>query len=221
MLDVLPVSFFGVRVGLEFTQFLGGFGFLQTYDSADAPYDDKTREDEASFRAHGSIGTHFFVEPSLQFKFGPLALRSKWSFERYDLALGDADSDGIEDTVFYDAPSDALVGNGRFVWSNETTALFLRGKLVLGLQYTSVHPLYGPENFGGVLPENPRQTDHRRIGPLFAWSFNTREFGGFNRPTALLILGHYLNHPYREGWSSPYVLLGFGFGMDFLKPHKG
>jgi hypothetical protein len=55
-----------------------------------------------------------------------------------------------------------------------------------------------------------------RVGPLVAFSFNTKEFGsGFNKPTVLANVAWYLDHPNREG-GVPYVLLGFAFSSDLL-----
>lgn len=220
VVEVQPLSIFGVRAGVEYAHYAGTFGFVQSYDSPEAAYDDQTRAEEATTRAQPAEGAHLFIEPSLQYKFGSTAIRSKWSLDHYRLNIGDADENGVADAVFYDAPLDTLVANGGWVISNETTLITVRGKLALGLQYNAVHPLYNAASFGGELPAVMPQTGHRRLGPLIAWSFNRREFGGFNRPTVLLLLGHYFEHPYRTAWSKPYVLFGFGFGLDFLRPSK-
>jgi hypothetical protein len=73
------------------------------------------------------------------------------------------------------------------------------GRLIAGLRYSAVFP--GTES------------SHHRLGPIVAWSFHTRDYTGFNKPTLLAIFGWYLDHPNREG-ALPYMLLGFSFTSD-------
>jgi hypothetical protein len=69
-----------------------------------------------------------------------------------------------------------------------------------------------------ALPASPRAsaaTATCASAPIVAFSFNTREYSSFNKPTLLAIVNWYLDHPNREG-ALPYVLIGFSFSSDFL-----
>ena len=77
-------------------------------------------------------------------------------------------------------------------------------------------PIYGKDQFGATgEPAGFAGNSHMRLGPIVAFSFNTREYSSFDKPTLLAIVNWYLDHPNREG-ALPYVLLGFSFSSDFL-----
>jgi len=194
LIDFQPIGVFNLRLGYEFINYFGTQGYLQSSPDGDARYSDDTREDNED-NAYSTKGHHYFAEPTIQMKVGKIAARSKFGFEYWALDLH------RDDDYFYDATLDTMVPVEKLVWTNDSDLLFISGQLTLGLRYSAVFP--GTEQ------------SHMRLGPLFAWSFNTDDYTSFNKPTLLVILGWYLNHPNRVG-PVPYALVGFAFSMDFL-----
>jgi hypothetical protein len=74
--------------------------------------------------------------------------------------------------------------------------------LAVGARFSGVFPGYGNQQM--------------RLGPVFSWSFTTKEYTTFNKPTLLAIVQWHIIHQSRKG-PIPYVLLGFSFSSDFLK----
>jgi hypothetical protein len=193
LVDFQPIAIFDLRLGYEFIDYFGTLGYLQSFPVSDADYDDDTLEKNKA-NAYATKGHHYFAEPTLQMKVGEIVARSKVGFEYWDLDLHQ------DDKYFYDATLDTLVPVKKVVWTNDTDLLYMSGQLTLGLRYSAVFP--GTDQ------------SHMRLGPLFAWSLNTDDYTSFNKPTLLVILGWYLDHPNRMG-AVPYMLVGFSFSMDF------
>jgi hypothetical protein len=196
LLDFQPIAIFNLRLGYEFINYFGTQGYLQSFPASNADYDDDTMKKNKE-NAYSTKGHHYFAEPTLQMKVGKIAARSKFGFEYWDMDLHK------DDKYFYDATLDTLVPVKKLVWTNDTDLLYMSGQLTLGLRYSAVCP--GTDQ------------SHMRLGPLFAWSFNTNDYTSFNKPTLLVILGWYLDHPNRMG-AVPYTLVGFSFSMDFMTP---
>lgn len=214
--DIQPVALLNVRAGYEYMRFFGGFGYLQSFD-APALLDDGTSPFEKSIRDandeaglnYVTSGHHLFVEPTFQIKVKKVAVRSKTAIERWQMALDDMDGDGTQDTVFYDATLHTLVPASGFVIANDSDLLYASGKhLTAGVRYSVVSPRYDSDDAmdGGVM----------KLGPLVAWSFHTRDYSKFNKPTLLFVGGWYLKHPNEVEAKFPYLLLGYSFSSDFL-----
>ncbi|RPI91573.1 MAG: hypothetical protein EHM32_10435 [Spirochaetales bacterium] len=194
LIDFQPIGIFNLRLGYEYLRYFGTMGYLQSAPNADGNFSDDAREDTED-DAYSTGGHHFFAEPTLQMKVGKIAVRSKFAFEYWDLDLED------DDEYFYDATLDTLVPDKKMLWSNDSDLLYMSGQLTLGVRYSA------------VFPGNDLQ--HMRVGPLLAWSFHTRDYSSFNKPTLLMILGWYFKHPDRVG-AVPYVLVGFSFSSDLM-----
>ncbi|TAL30189.1 MAG: hypothetical protein EPN93_20410 [Spirochaetes bacterium] len=194
LLDFQPIGVFNLRLGYEFINYFGTQGYLQSSAVRNTDYDDDLRKDNEDL-AYSTKGHHYFAEPTLQMKVSKIAARSKFGFEYWDLDLHKTDK------YFYDATLDTMVPTKKVVWTNDSDLIYMSGQLTLGLRYSAVFP--------------GTAQSHMRLGPLFAWSFNTDDYTSFNKPTLLVILGWYLDHPNRIG-GVPYALVGFAFSMDFM-----
>ena len=194
VVEVQPIAVFNLRAGYEFVRYFGTFGILQSYTESDAAYSDAERADTED-NAYVTNGHHIYIEPMLQMKIGNIAARTKFGIEYWKVDLHGSDD------YFYDQTLDTLVPNETFFFTNDSDLLYMNGRLTVGLRFSGVFP--GTES------------SHMRLGPLFAWSFNTDDYTSFNKPTLLCILGWYLDHPNRVG-PMPYILVGFSFTSDFL-----
>ncbi|HNU91845.1 MAG TPA: hypothetical protein PKO25_08235 [Spirochaetota bacterium] len=196
LIDFQPIGIFNLRLGYEYLKYFGTMGYLQSYPNSKANFSDDARKDTED-DAYSTGGHHLFAEPMVQMKVGRIAARSKFAFEYWKLDLED------DDKYFYDATLDTLVPYEKMIWGNDTDLIYMNGRLTLGVRYSAVLPGNGLE--------------HMRVGPLFAWSFSTDDYGSFNKPSLLMILGWYFKHPDRVG-AVPYFLVGFSFSSDFLAP---
>lgn len=210
IIELQPIAVLNIRAGYEFVPYFGSLGFLQSYPTPAADYSDDARKatEDASY---STTGHHVMIEPTLQAKVKSVAIRSKLAVEYWAMKVNDGD------TTFYDATLDTHVPANGMVLSNDTDLLYLGGKLTAGVRFSAVWPIYQDADFGPAgKPADFGGASHMRIGPLAAYSFNTKDFGsGFNKPTILANVAWYLDHPNREG-GVPYVLLGFSFSSDLL-----
>jgi hypothetical protein len=212
IVEVQPVAVLNVRAGYEFTQFFGTFGSVQSYPDSFQNYADDVRS-LTKANAYGTSGHHFFVEPMLQAKVKSVALRSKMIFEYWNMNL----QNGGARSTFYDPTLDTLVPGKGWVLANDTDLLWLGRQLTLGARFSAVWPRYNDN--GNAVDPLPGQrlpsNEHLRVGPLVAYSFDTKPGSVMTRPTVLVIAGWYLTHENRMG-ALPYLLGGFSFTTDFL-----
>jgi hypothetical protein len=194
LVEFQPLALLNLRIGYEFARFFGTSGHLQSFPFQDVPYSDSYHDHHRS-RGYAASGHRYFLEPTLQMKAGPVAARTIFTLEYWTMDLRRGDR------FFYDPTLDSILPLGEPVWSNDTDLLYIGGRLILGVRWSAVFP--GSREY------------HMRVGPVVAWSFNTREYTLFNRPTVLMVLGWYLRHPGRGGWA-PYGVIGFSFSSDFL-----
>lgn len=239
-IEIQPLSMFNLRVAFEFISFFSTLGLLQSFSSPVDEYDDRLLRDCASTdrvvlqarcggasepRNYKASGLHLMIEPLLQAKFGPIAIRNKLSFEYWYLHAR------AGDRVFYDIILDTLAPRNGWVMANDLDVLFVSMfGLTAGLRYSVVQPLYRAADFRPG-EESVHDNGHQRLGPLIAFTFFDRGYTGFNKPTLLLIMGWYLDHRYRGGQAPagvlpgafvqspgmPYLLLGFAFQSSFFK----
>ena len=249
-IEIQPLSILNLRVAAEYVGFFSTFGFLQSYPSAQDDYSDKllaacasadatTREscsyrDAAGERQLGSeerrnykaSGLHVMIEPLVQLKLGPIALRNKLALEYWYMDVRGGDR------VFFDVTLDTLVPMRGWVLGNDLDLLWVsKFGLVAGVRYSVVKPLYTPNEVR--LGESAADVSNgvQRLGPMLSYTFFDRGFTRFNKPTLLLITGFYLSHRYRAGQepaailpgvyvhnpAMPYVVIGFSFQSDLLK----
>jgi hypothetical protein len=191
--DLQPLAVLHFRFGYEFVFYFGTLGYMQSYTTSDADYSDAQRDDSKE-DSYSTSGHHLFAETTIQMKISYFVARSKFAFAYWDVNLKDGER------YFYDGTLDTVIPINELLWNNDTDLLFVKEKLALGVRYSGVFPL--------------TEATHQRIGPVVAWSFNTRDYTTFNRPTLIFLLAWYLEHPNREG-GIPYIVLGFSFSSDF------
>lgn len=253
--ELQPLSIFNLRVGFEYMRLFGTFGFLQSFASAADEYDDKrlaacsTRSalEKCTYQqADGTVvtgatdvrntpaaGLHLMIEPVLQAKLGPVALRNKLAIEYWDMGTQQGGR------AFYDVTLDTLVPRRGWVIANDLDVAYAtRFRLTAGLRYSVVQPIYQDSEFrpapaAGLTPIEDRATADntvQRLGPVVSYTFFDRGYTGFNKPSLLLVVAWYLDHRYRAGQAAaailpgvfvqspamPYIVLGFSFQSDLI-----
>lgn len=226
--ELQPLSMLNVRAFAAVQRYFGALGFLQSFPSANAGYSDATLDDLAD-TARGANVFHASIQPLLQARVGPLAIRALLQLDYWDLALRDGD------TVAYEATLDTLLPDRGWTLATDTDVLYVgRSGLALGVRHSYVRPLYRGEHFAGAADEAAYDGDnaHQRIGLFGAYTLRDRGPSTFNKPTVILIVSWYLSHRFRTGepgalppggraedYTSrafPYLLAGFAFESDFL-----
>lgn len=245
--EIQPLSFFNLRIGFEYMQFFGTFGFQQSYASATDEYDDKRlaacstksalekcmyqQEDGTTVtgsedvRNSTAAGLHLMIEPQLQFRLGPVALRNKLAIEYW--AMGTRPGA----RAFYDVTLDTLVPRRGWVIANDLDVLFVtKFRLSAGLRYSVVQALYSDSEFRPGEDRSLADNTVQRLGPALTYTFFDRGYTAFNKPALLLVVSWYLDHRYRTGQAPaailpglfvhspamPYIVLGFSFQSDFI-----
>jgi hypothetical protein len=215
VVEFQPLTIFNLRLSAEYVGFFSTQGFLQSRSSPNIDYSKSARDaGEAAGQNYAASGARFAVEPFVQMKVGPIAVRNRFSFEYWRMGLQD------EDRVWYDGTLDTLVPGKGFTYTNDLDLLFLGlPPLVVGARYSLVEPLYSSRQLpdGEVLSAD---NGHHRVGLLAAYIFYDRGYTSFNKPAVLLNVAWYLQHRYRTGAETsravPYVILGFAFQSDLL-----
>lgn len=248
--EIQPLSIFNLRVAAEYIGLFSTFGFLQSFGSAQDDYADKllaacsssdatTREScryrddrgelvegSSERRNYSASGLHVMIEPLVQLKLGPIALRNKLALEYWYMNVRPGDR------VFYDVTLDTLVPARGWVLANDLDLLFVsKFGLTAGVRYSVILPFYAGNQVRPGESAAFANNTVQRIGPTLAYTFFDRGFTRFNKPTILLISGFYVAHRYRAGQepagvlpglfvhnaAMPYLVLGFSFQSDLLK----
>lgn len=228
-LEIQPLSIFNLHVGVEMIQYFSTFGYLQSFQTPTAVYDDSTNTKAEKYgKNYSTTGLHVMIEPLIQLKFGPVAVRNKFSAEYWSMRThaGDPANPSRTDTVFYDPTLDTLVPSRGWVIANDLDAIYLRamnksGQLALGVRYTMVRPFYSKSDLLPGETMGKINNGHHRLGPLVAYTFYDEPYSAFNKPTVLLIMNWYVQHRWRTGQDMnqgiPYIVLGFAFESDLMK----
>ncbi len=215
MVEFQPLTIFNLRLSAEYVGFFSTHGFLQSYGSANAESSDTTRElGEVAGQNYAASGARFAIEPFVQLKVGPVAVRNRFALEYWRMGLREGDR------VWYEGTLDTLLPRKGFVYTNDLDVLYLGLQpLVVGVRHSLVKPLYTSSHF----PEGEALTvenGHHRLGLLAAYVFYDEGYTAFNKPAVLLNVAWYLRHRYRTGedvsQAVPYMVLGFAFQSDLL-----
>ncbi|HEX8703545.1 MAG TPA: hypothetical protein VF815_32215 [Myxococcaceae bacterium] len=216
MVEIQPLSIFNLRLAAEYVGFFGALGFLQSRGSPTGDYSDSTlNTGRDAGAAYSTSGSRLAIEPVVQLKMGPLALRNRFSLEYWNVGLrGD-------DRVFYEPTLDTLLPGKGLTYANDLDLLFTGlPPLVLGARHSLVRPVYTSRQLSEGESIN---NGHHRLGILAAYVFYDEGYTSFNKPAVILNVAWYLRHRYRTGAevnrSVPYVLLGFAFQSDLLGGH--
>jgi hypothetical protein len=226
--ELQPLSMLNLRAFAEVQRYFGNFGLLQSFPSANASYSDATL-DELADTSRAASAFHASIQPTLQARVGPVAVRAQLQFDYWDLALRAGDA------VAYEATLDTLLPDRGWTLAADVDVLYVgRPGLAAGVRYSYVHPFYGGEHFAGAADRAAYGGDnaHQRIGLFGAYTLRDTGPSRFNKPTLILIVAWYLSHRWRTGapdllpvggaaedYTSraiPYVLAGFAFESDFL-----
>lgn len=227
--ELQPLSILNVRATADAQRYFGTFGFLQSFASPNANFSDETLSDlEDSSRAANVF--HASIQPTLQLRVGPIAVRALAQLDYWDMALRSGD------TVAYEATFDTLLPDRGWTLATDTDVLYVgRPRLAVGLRHSWVHPFYsGDKHFADAPDEDAYDDDnaHQRLGLFAAYTLRDTGPSRFNKPTVILIASWYLSHRYRTGEpdalpaggraadytsrAMPYLLVGFAFESDFL-----
>jgi hypothetical protein len=225
-LEIQPLSIFNLHFGLEYVGYFSSFKQLQSFGSPLDDYSDPTLDrGKDAGRNYATGGLHVVLEPLVQVKLGPIAVRNKLAFEYWlmDVRAGDR--------VFYDITLDTLVPKSGWVLANDLDVVYVsKVGVTVGARYSVVQPLYAASDFRPGEDRTRENNGHQRLGPLFAYTFFDRGYTRFNKPTLVVITAWYLDHRYRTGAAAsevvpsvfarsggiPYVVLGFAFQSDLL-----
>ena len=226
--ELQPLSMFNLRAFAEVQQYTGGLGFLQSFPSPNARYSDAALDELAgTARAAGAL--HASIQPLLQARVGPIAIRALLQLDYWSLDLR------AGDTAAYEPLLDTLLPDRGWTLSTDTDVLYTgRPGLAVGVRHSYVHPFYRREHFTGDADEAAYggANAHQRLGLFGAYTLRDRGPSRFNKPTVILIVSWYLRHRFRTGapetlpaggladdYTSrafPYLLAGFAFESDFL-----
>ncbi len=213
--ELQPLSIFNLRLTAEYVGFFSTYGNLQSFPSPNADYSRALRDTrEQAEENYAATGMRLAIEPLVQLKVGPIAVRDRFALEYLSMGLRNGDR------VWYDPGLDTLVAGKGFAFTNDLDILYLgRPPLVLGVRYSLVEPLYRSRHLApgeDLVADN----DHHRVGLLAAYVFWDEGYTSFNKPAVLLNVAWYLTHRYRTGADTsqavPYVVLGFAFQSDLL-----
>ncbi len=213
MVEFQPLSIFNLRLSAEYVGFFGALGFLQSRASPMGDYSDSTLatgKDAGDF--YSTSGSRLAIEPMVQVKVGPIAVRSRFALEYWNVGLRG------EDRVFYEAALDTMVPGKGLTYANDLDVLFMGlPPLVLGARHSLVRPVYTSRQLAEGESIN---NGHHRLGLLAAYVFYDEGYTSFNKPAIILNVAWYLRHRYRTGadvnQAVPYVVLGFAFQSDLL-----
>jgi hypothetical protein len=215
VVELQPLSIFNLRLSAEYVGFFGSQGFVQSRASPNGDYSDTVlKEGKEAEQFYAASGSRLAIEPFVQVKVGPIAVRNRFSLEYWRMSLRD------QDTVWYEATLDTLVPGKGLVYANDLDVLFLGlPPLVLGARHSLVKPVYSSRQLanGEALAVS---NGHHRLGLLAAYVFYDEGYTAFNKPAIILNVAWYLRHRYRTGAdvsrAMPYVVLGFAFQSDLL-----
>jgi hypothetical protein len=208
---VQPLSILNLRFSVELMKWFGTFSYLQSFATPTADYSDSTIS-RLKDSAYTPVGAHFTFEPTLMLKFGPIALRNKFSVEYWAMNTRPGD------TVFYDPTLDTLVPARGWVLTNDLDLVYMSKKrFIVGLRYSVVELLYSP---GDYLPgeQQVNNNGHQRLGPIGVYTFADRK--RFYKPSLILIVNWFVEHRWRTGADVnagvPYVVLAFAFTSELI-----
>ncbi len=185
--EIMPLSLLRLGVGYELIPFFGAFGYLQSFQDAEADMWEDTLDDNADAgENYATFGRQLSFTGLLQAKAGPIAVRSKAT-----LANVTFDLEG-DDTVFFDPfLGIALPERGWYV-VNDLDALYVGGRLVAGLRHTYIDSFIPDE------PDDPNGPIHR-LGPLIVYEIAGDGEGKLQAVKAVGLFQLYLKHRYRAG----------------------
>lgn len=192
--EVAPASVAALRVGVEPTAYFGTFNSLMPFASASAPFDNDSRDARTGEAGRGAA-VRLYASPTLRFKAGPVAAQSSLDLEWWRASAG---------PYFYEPGRDTLLRSSGGRLAAGTTALMLQRER--GDHRTSVGMLHRLLRVADA-PQN-RAT---QLGVLVSREYQAHRFG-LSRPSVVLAVGKYLDHPSRAHQTT--ASLGISFDLQ-------
>jgi hypothetical protein len=214
--EVQPLSVLNVRVGAELVAWFSSLGHLQSFGS---PLDDwsdtalgRGKDAKANY---ATLGAHVTIEPVLQFRLGPVAMRNRLSIEYWLVGVR------AGDTSFYEPALDTLVPARGWSLSDDLDAVYVTDfGLIAGARYTAVLPLYRSSDYRSDEDSRKNPNGLQRVGPILAYTFYDHHGSPFDHPTLSLLAGWYVAHRFRTGadvnQDIPYIAAAFSFTSDLV-----
>lgn len=206
-IEVQPLSVLTLAAGVEAQGFFRTFDQLQSFPTAEVPYDDDTLAENGDQDSHyATTNCVAFIEARFQAKVGPVAGRSAMRAQHTAVTARRGD------VAYYDQILDILIPTNGWLVTNDADILVLpTDHWIFGVRHTFTH---------SFLPEPATATETHRLGPLLGYRFFDSPYSMFNQPTVNLLAQWWLAHPYRTGAKQPVALpliaLAFSFNGDFL-----
>lgn len=208
--ELQPLAILTLRASYEHRGYFGTAGMIQSYETAQAEYDDDTRSNGTKAgNSYITTGQQFILQAIVRAKLGPIAVLNEFSLAHYRMNLRPGDR------VFYEAFYDTLTpGTGNVLVNHAHLLYITKFGLVAGLRYSIVHALYDDAELGNGLNRN---TPNHKLGPLVAYTFG-KGSKSFQRPTLILILNWWTANRYRTGQrvnaALPYGIIAFTFSGE-------
>jgi len=214
--ELEPLAILQLKVRWDWLQYFGVLNHLQSFSDTDGRYSDEALK-ETRDSAQTAGGWLLTLGATLQGKVGPVVFRSQFNAVRHELEVQEGHA------TWYDPSADLLAPVQGWTLTNDADLLLmlLDEQLIVGVRHNWMESLLPDAARGASSDEHTRT---QRIGPLLAWRFFDEPGTAWNRPTVLLLLQWYLEHPHRTGQFSsqalPYVVLGFAFSGDLLSTQE-
>lgn len=190
--EVAPVSFFVLKAGIDPSQYFGNFDSVTSLDRRDEMFDTDARQARANAKAGRNV--KFYMEPTLQFRRGPLSGQSSLTFERW--------SSSASGPFFYEPTRDTLLsvsGDHLATWS---TVVLLKSEAGRGVS-TSIGPMYSPMRVHGN-----RANQVQKIGAVVVLQTGP-QFLPRALPSVTILVSRYLDDPNKMGQWSAALAIGF------------
>ncbi|ATB40658.1 hypothetical protein CYFUS_006109 [Cystobacter fuscus] len=206
-----PLPILQLSASYEGVGWFGNFNYLQSFPSPNSDASDRRLAELGGVGGSNYVsnGTLFTVAALLQFKAGPLAVRSNPRLFNFNMKLRDGDH------VFYEPVLDVVAPNNGWVATNDADLLYLMGGLTVGLRYTVTGSFYQPEHYpAGETDLGLNPTIHR-AGPFISYTFYDEPDRLFNAPSVVLISQWFLSHRYRTGAEVSQAMPWFALAFQF------
>jgi hypothetical protein len=206
-----PLPMLQLSASYEGIGWFGNFNYLQSFPSPNADASDRRLAELGGVGGSNyvSSGTLFTLAAMLQFKVGPVAVRSNPRLFNFNLKLRDGDH------VFYEPVLDVVAPSGGWVATNDADLLYLAGRLTVGLRYTATGSFYRPEDYPAGETDLGLNPAIHRVGPFVSYTFYDEPDRLFNVPSLVLISQWFLSHRYRTGAEVSQAMPWFALAFQF------
>lgn len=211
-----PIAVLRLNARWEYIQYYGVLGHMRSFANIDADYSDTAIDaGEEAGQEEANGGMQVTLSAELRAKVGPVVVRSKLQGIYSHFALPHSNP------VWYDPFYDLLTPAKGWTLLNDADVLVMLfdKRLILGVRHNLTHAFY-PDKAIGPNGRDTADTPTQRLGPLVAYRIFDDPGSAWNRPTVVLLVNWYLQHPSRTGQdvnqAIPYMAIGFAFDGDLL-----